>query len=104
MHGFLTALRYLGLGLWWLVRNLILAPLQWAAVTMFGQARTGLQRLLRPFLWPAVGILAFLVLYNTTDQQVFTNLLIALLAPVIFGIGLLMVVRGRLPFGAGRRR
>ncbi len=63
----LRALRYLGLGLLWLAKKPLLF-LGWVVSELFGQARTGLQRVLRPFLWPVVGLLVALFLFSNADD------------------------------------
>lgn len=97
MHGFLTALRYLGLGLWWLLRNWILAPLHWVAQELFGQARTGLQRVLRPLLWPVVGLLIALFLFSNADDPQVAGLLQAIMTLGVICFGAWIIFQGRFP-------
>lgn len=89
--------RYLGLGLWWLVRNLILAPLHWIVRELFGQAKAGTKKVLRPFLWPAAGCLVFLFLMNTMDQQTFGLLVRQFLALGAVGLGIWIMLKAALP-------
>lgn len=97
MRKFLDVLRHIGLGLWWLARNLVLAPLAWVARELFGQAKTGTKKLVRPFLWPAVGLGLLVLLYSTAQPQVFDALLRAVLTLGIMGFALWLMFRAVFP-------
>ena len=97
MHRFLTILRHISLGLWWLVRNLVLAPLGWVVQELFGQAKTGTKKILRPFLWPVVGIGMVAMLYDTMDSRAFGALLQSLLTLGVMCVGIWLMFRAVFP-------
>lgn len=74
MRYLLAALPYLGRALWWLLKQPFLLA-GWVLSELFGQAKTGVKKALRPLLWPIVGLAIFGFLFATMDPRAFEALL-----------------------------